>query len=45
MVKCAICKEKIEVTFLEKIKGSYVKKKPVCNECQKKYKEKLVEKV
>ena len=45
MVKCAICKEKIEETFLGKIKGSYVKKKPVCNECQKKHKEKLVEKV
>ena len=35
MVKCSICKKKIEETFLNKIKGTYVKKKPVCNECQK----------
>ena len=45
MVKCSICKGKVEETFLGKIKGTYVKKKAVCNECQKKYKDKLEEKV
>jgi len=39
-MKCEICKEKIAVTFLEKIKGSYIKinKKlyTICNNCQKK---------
>lgn len=43
--KCAVCKGKVEETFLGKIKGTYVKKKIVCNECQKKYKGKLEEKV
>ena len=40
-MKCDVCKEKIETTFLEKIVGTYVrvnsKKKLVCNNCQKKY--------
>ena len=35
--KCKICGEKIEVTFLGKIKGTYIKKKAVCQDCQKKY--------
>jgi len=41
--KCSICKEKIETTFLDKILGTYIKKKPVCSDCQKKYGEKLNE--
>ena len=35
--KCKICGNKIEVTFLGKIKGTYIKKKAVCQDCQKKY--------
>lgn len=41
--KCAICKKKIETTFLNKIMGTFVGKKVVCSECQSKYKEKLKE--
>ncbi len=42
-MKCEICKDKIEKTFLNKIVGTHVKdskgkKHLVCNECQKKYK-------
>ncbi len=41
-MNCDICKEKIEKTFLDKIKGSYIKAKGklkvVCNDCQRKYK-------
>jgi len=41
MAKCDLCKEKIEETFLEKFKGTYIgrykKKNIVCNNCQKKY--------
>ena len=40
-MKCDICKAKIETTFLDKILGSYIKKKGkkyvICPECQKKY--------
>ena len=36
MVKCSKCGEKIEETFLGKIKGTYEKDKVVCNTCQKK---------
>ena len=40
-MKCDVCREKIEETFLEKIKGTYIgrykKKKLVCSSCQKKY--------
>lgn len=44
-MKCDICKNKIEETFLEKMLGSYVKdakgkKHVICLECQKKYKTK-----
>mgnify|MGYP001572246716 CR=1 FL=1 len=43
-MNCDICKEKIERSFLEKIKGSYIrvkgKLKIVCNDCQHKYKTK-----
>ena len=46
MAKCIICKENIENTFLEKINGTYIKKKPVCSSCQKKYtKEELLKKL
>ena len=40
MVKCDICKEVMETTFLNKIKGTYIKvnkkQKAVCNVCQSK---------
>ena len=40
-MKCEICKEKIEETFLEKIKGNYIKIntkiKLICNNCMSKY--------
>ena len=36
MVKCSVCRERIEETFLNKIKGTYIDKKPICNNCQKK---------
>jgi hypothetical protein len=44
-MKCDICKNKIEETFLEKMLGSYVKdakgkKHLICSECQKKFKTK-----
>ena len=44
-MKCEICKNKIEETFLNKVIGSYVKdekgkKHLVCNDCQKKYEDK-----
>jgi len=44
-MKCAICKKKIEETFLKKILGTYIKdakgkKRTVCPKCQKKYKTK-----
>jgi len=46
MAKCSICGNKIEELFLEKIKGTIVKKAgskkqyEVCFECQKKFKTK-----
>ena len=46
-MKCDICGNKIEEMFLGKIKGIYVKKdkktKVVCDNCQKKYKDKIAE--
>ncbi|MDP4012179.1 MAG: hypothetical protein Q8R00_01060 [Candidatus Nanoarchaeia archaeon] len=36
-MKCAVCGEKIEEIFLNKILGTYVKKKAVCINCQKTY--------
>jgi hypothetical protein len=44
-MKCEICKNKIEETFLNKVIGSHVKdekgkKHLICPDCQKKYKEK-----
>ena len=40
MVKCTVCGKKIEETFLKKIKGTYIKKKSVCSDCQSKYRKK-----
>jgi uncharacterized protein with PIN domain len=46
MVKCSICSEKVQELFLEKIKGTIVKKEgfrkqyTICSVCQKKYKSK-----
>lgn len=37
MAKCEICREKVGETFLEKLKGTYIGKKVVCSECQKKH--------
>ncbi len=34
-MKCSICNNKIEELFLGKIKGTYIGKKPVCDNCQK----------
>lgn len=50
MVKCDICKEIIETTFLNKIKGTYIKvnkkQKAVCNVCQAKHnKEEILDKL
>jgi len=44
-MKCSICKEKIEETFLGKILGGYVKdakgkKHAICSGCQRKFKSK-----
>ncbi len=41
MVKCDICKKKVEENFLKKVFGTYIKdskgkKKLVCSECQRK---------
>ncbi|MDD5254076.1 MAG: hypothetical protein PHG05_03155 [Candidatus Nanoarchaeia archaeon] len=45
-MKCEICKEKIQETFLEKIKGTFFKKKAICSNCQRKYtKEEILEKI
>ena len=37
-MKCSICGEKLETTFLEKPIGTYIKvdgkKKTICNRCQ-----------
>tara|TARA_Y100000310_G_scaffold332023_2_gene406759 strand:+ start:1259 stop:1420 length:162 start_codon:yes stop_codon:yes gene_type:complete len=53
MVKCELCKKKVEVTFLKKILGTYIKdskgkKHAVCSSCQKSLgndKEKVLEKI
>ena len=42
-MKCEVCKKNVEVTFLNKPIGTYIKDKKgkrhlVCNECQKKHK-------
>ena len=47
MTKCTLCKEKIQTTFLNKIQGTFIgpkkNRKTVCSQCQKKYKEKLMQ--
>ena len=39
-MKCDLCKQKVEETFLGKVKGTYLtkgkKKKVICQPCQKK---------
>lgn len=46
MVKCSICKNQIQELFLEKLKGTTVKKPDsskkyeICSQCQKIYKTK-----
>jgi uncharacterized protein with PIN domain len=49
-MKCAICNNKIETTFLDKVLGTYVykdnKKYLVCSDCQKEYsKEEILSKL
>jgi hypothetical protein len=52
-MKCSVCKQKIEKTFLNKINGSYIKDskgklKAICGNCQKKFnndKEKLLQEI
>ncbi len=44
-MRCEICKQKVEETFLDKLIGTYVKDKNgkkhmVCFECQKKFRAK-----
>jgi len=44
MVKCSLCGNKVEETFLGKIEGTYVgvsrkEFKAVCSDCQKKHKD------
>ena len=45
MIKCAICNNEIEELFLGKIKGTLIKGKKVCSNCQSKYKDKLEEQI
>lgn len=48
MIKCDLCGKKIEETFLGKLNGTIIKRgkklKYACPDCQKKYKDKLMEK-
>jgi len=50
-MKCALCGEKIEETFLGKLKGTYMKIKgkgeivSVCAKCQSKHDDKIKEKL
>lgn len=45
LMKCSLCGNKVDTGILDKIKGTYVKKKVICSDCQKKFKDKLLEKV
>jgi hypothetical protein len=49
MTKCEICNNKIEIVFLGKINGTYIKKdkklKTVCCSCQKKFKNEISNKI
>lgn len=42
---CCLCGEEVKLTFLDKLVGTMIHKKCVCNNCQKEHKEKLSEKV
>lgn len=48
-LKCAVCGNRIESNFLEKIFGTYIgkgkKRKAVCSSCQKKHGDKVREMV
>lgn len=48
-MKCDFCGNEIGESFLGKIKGAYVrvgrKRKIVCSECQRKYKDKIKERL
>jgi len=44
-MKCEVCKNNVQTTFLAKLVGSYIKdekgkKRAVCNACQKKFQSK-----
>jgi len=41
-MKCSVCNKKVETHFLGKIKGTYVKKKVICSDCQREKKDKKV---
>lgn len=45
-MKCELCSKKIELTFMNKIVGTYYragkKKKAICPHCQKQYSEKEI---
>ena len=43
--KCDMCGNKIEVTFLGKIRGTEIKKRFVCSTCQSKYGNELKKKL
>lgn len=44
-MKCVICNENIETIILDKINGTYIKKKIVCSNCQSKYKDNILDKI
>ncbi|MBU2496899.1 MAG: hypothetical protein KJ767_02475 [Nanoarchaeota archaeon] len=35
-MRCTECNKEIDETFMEKLKGTYIKGKPYCSNCQKK---------
>ncbi|MBT3398260.1 hypothetical protein HOA55_05350 [archaeon] len=43
--KCTLCDEEIKTTFLDKLDGTFINKKPVCSACQKEHKDKLKDKI
>lgn len=50
MVKCDLCGQKIEMTFLNKLIGTYFKgkdkkKKAICSDCQKKHSKEDIKKL
>ena len=48
-MKCSLCKSEIEITFLNKIHGTFViygkKKVPVCSACQRLHQDMLPEQI